>query len=98
MVPVRPTARLGSAPPDCGQWVIPEWERVADECDVAHFTIQVYLSSATCALQVDPTRHRSSQDGTPKVLSGSRTPPSNRQANDRHGTCAPHENMLTVRP
>ncbi len=53
MVPVCPTARLGSAPPDCGQWVIPEWERVADECDVAHFTILVYLSSATRALQVD---------------------------------------------
>jgi hypothetical protein len=49
-----PDGTAGSAPPDCGQWVIPEWERVADECDVAHFTVLVYLSSATRALQVDP--------------------------------------------
>lgn len=77
MVPVRPTARLGSAPPDCGQWVIPERERVADECDVAHFTILVYLSSATRALQVDPHTASVIAGGTPKVRSGSRTPPAN---------------------
>lgn len=78
--------------------MIPEWERAADECDFAHLTALVYLSSATRALQVAPTRHRSSQDGTPKVRSGSRTPPVNQQASDGHGTRAPYADILTVRP
>ncbi|WP_427019202.1 hypothetical protein ACQCSX_20880 (plasmid) [Pseudarthrobacter sp. P1] len=36
-----------------GRWVIPDWERVADEWDAVHLTVLGYLNGATRALPVD---------------------------------------------
>ncbi|MDV6268714.1 hypothetical protein [Rhodococcus globerulus] len=36
-----------------GRWVIPDWERVANEWDAVHLTLLGYLSSATRVLHVD---------------------------------------------
>ncbi|WP_255771104.1 hypothetical protein [Pseudarthrobacter sulfonivorans] len=45
-----------------GRWVIPDWERVADEWDAVHLTVLGYLSGAGRALPVSP--------GTATVIAG----------------------------
>jgi hypothetical protein len=37
-----------------GRWVIPDWERVAEEWDAVHLTVLGYLSGAGRALPVSP--------------------------------------------
>ncbi|TJY64045.1 hypothetical protein E4J89_19060 [Arthrobacter sp. CAU 1506] len=37
-----------------GRWVIPDWERVAEQWDAVHLAVQGYFSSATRALHLDP--------------------------------------------
>lgn len=45
-----------------GRWVIPDWERVADEWDAVHLTIQGYLGIAGRVLEVEA--------GTASVVAG----------------------------
>ncbi|WP_320538181.1 hypothetical protein [Pseudarthrobacter sp. IC2-21] len=45
-----------------GRWVIPDWERVAEEWDAVHLTVLGYLSGAGRALPVSP--------GTATVIAG----------------------------
>jgi hypothetical protein len=72
-----------------GRWLIPDWERVADEWDAVHLTVHGYLSGAGARFRSAPKRRQSSRDGTLTAPFGSPMWPASGRVRGSHGIAPP---------